>query len=217
MLQNIYFKYFFTIFCLLVLMNGSNFIDGMNSLFLGYYLIITFILICLTKEFQFLINYPELGIIFSIILILFAFNAFGQLLSGDGGVYIISTFIGLLMINIVNLSEKISPYFIACLLWYPAYECLFSMIRKKLKNQITTKPDNRHLHHLIFLFLKEKIEFKTEYINLMTGICINLFNVIVFFIAYQNFSQTKILTLLIFLSLIFYTFIYFYLLKKLKV
>ena len=56
------------------------------------------------------------------------------------------------MINLVNLSEKISPYFIACLLWYPAYECLFSIIRKRLKKNFLTKADNKHLHHLIFIF-----------------------------------------------------------------
>ena len=39
LLTNIYFKYFFTIFCFLVLMNGSNFMDGVNTLLVGYFLI----------------------------------------------------------------------------------------------------------------------------------------------------------------------------------
>ena len=46
LLSNIYFKYFFTIFCFLVLMNGSNFMDGINTLLVGYFLslsVITFI------------------------------------------------------------------------------------------------------------------------------------------------------------------------------
>ena len=70
LLENIYFNYFFTIFCLLVLINGSNFIDGMNTLFLGYYLMITIILIFLAKEFQILNDYHEIVLLFSILSIL---------------------------------------------------------------------------------------------------------------------------------------------------
>ena len=40
LLTNIYFSIFFTSFCLILLMNGSNFIDGLNSLVLVYYTII---------------------------------------------------------------------------------------------------------------------------------------------------------------------------------
>ena len=215
LLENIYFNYFFTIFCLLVLINGSNFIDGMNTLFLGYYLMITIILIFLAKEFQILNDYHELELLFLILSILFIFNFFGQLFSGDGGAYIISFIIGFLIIQIANVSERISPYFIAVLLWYPAYECLFSILRKKMSDKFTTKADNKHLHHLIFLFFREKTKLKTQYANLLSGLSINFFNFVIFYNAYNNFSQTKNLILLIFICLIFYTIIYFFLLKRL--
>ena len=39
-LVNDYFNIIFTSFCLLVLMNGCNFIDGLNTLLIGYLLII---------------------------------------------------------------------------------------------------------------------------------------------------------------------------------
>jgi len=41
---NTYWSYFFTVFCLMILINGSNFIDGLNGLLLGYLLIILFII-----------------------------------------------------------------------------------------------------------------------------------------------------------------------------
>ena len=47
LLENIYFKYFFSVFCLLILINGSNFIDGMNTLCVGYYLLISSIILYL--------------------------------------------------------------------------------------------------------------------------------------------------------------------------
>ena len=37
LISNNYFSLFFTIFCLLVLINGSNFIDGLDGLNLGYF------------------------------------------------------------------------------------------------------------------------------------------------------------------------------------
>ena len=216
LLENIYFKYFFTLLCLLVLINGSNFIDGMNTLFLGYYLMIGIILLLLTKELQIINSIMPLNIMVSILFIIFIFNFFGKLFSGDSGAYSISFVLGFFMINLVNLSEKISPYFIACLLWYPAYECLFSILRKSVKNKFLTKADNKHLHHLIFSFFKEKTKFKSENINLLTGLSINLFNLIIFFNAYNNVSQTKNLIFLIFISSSLYTFLYFYLSKNLS-
>ena len=40
-----YFKIFFSIFCFVVLINGSNFIDGVNTLFSGYYLIVSLVIL----------------------------------------------------------------------------------------------------------------------------------------------------------------------------
>ena len=142
---------------------------------------IIIILILLTIEFQVIDEYPQLGIVFSVLLILFIFNFFGLIFSGDGGAYIISFIIGFLMIDIVNLSERISPYLYGLLLlWYPAFECLFSIIRKRFDNKFTTNADNKHLHHLIFIYLKKKNKFKNEHINLITGVSINIFNLIIF-------------------------------------
>ncbi|OUX36046.1 MAG: hypothetical protein CBE33_06600 [Candidatus Pelagibacter sp. TMED273] len=39
-LQNYYISIFFTTFCLIILVNGTNFIDGLNGLVLTYYLIV---------------------------------------------------------------------------------------------------------------------------------------------------------------------------------
>ena len=36
-----FFSFFFTAFCLLILINGSNFIDGINCNLITYYLLIT--------------------------------------------------------------------------------------------------------------------------------------------------------------------------------
>ena len=41
-LDNQYFNYFLTIFCIAILINGSNFIDGLNGLLSGYCILILF-------------------------------------------------------------------------------------------------------------------------------------------------------------------------------
>ena len=41
-LKNFYFKFIFSIFCILILINGSNFIDGLNGLLIGYFLIVIY-------------------------------------------------------------------------------------------------------------------------------------------------------------------------------
>ena len=151
LLQNIIFKIIFTSFCLLVLINGSNFIDGLNTILIGYYIILSFICILLIKKFGLHhTNFQNFIIILSTLCVLFTFNFFGKLFSGDGGAYLISFIIGIFLINLVSFSEQISPYFVACLLWYPAYENLFSIFRKTILKKSIIKPDNRHLHHLIF-------------------------------------------------------------------
>ena len=44
MLSNQVFAYFFSTFCLLILVNGSNFIDGLNGLLISYSLLVIYIL-----------------------------------------------------------------------------------------------------------------------------------------------------------------------------
>ena len=207
------FKYFFVIFCLLVLINGSNFIDGVNTLLIGYFISVILVMIAVINKYNLYFELQNLEIIFSVLLILFAFNFFEKFFCGDGGSYVISLIVGFYLIEFSNLDLNISPYFIACLLWYPAYECLFSMVRKKIKKSEITSPDNSHLHQLIFIFFKKKMKLKRWIISSITGIAINTYNLFIFFIAYINISQTKILISIIFLNIFLYNFVYF-LLKK---
>jgi UDP-N-acetylmuramyl pentapeptide phosphotransferase/UDP-N-acetylglucosamine-1-phosphate transferase len=209
LLENLFFKIVFTSFCFLVLLNGSNFIDGLNTILIGYYFLLSIICILLIVKFDLPDNdYHNFSVIMLTLSMLFIFNFFGKLYSGDGGAYLISFIIGIFLINLANLSEQISPYFVACLLWYPAYENLFSIFRKKIFKRSVINPDNRHLHHLIFLYLKKKNKFNELYTNTISGMSINIFNLIIFYNAYQNISQTKNLIYLIIISIIIYNFTY---------
>ena len=127
-------------FCLMVLVNGGNFIDGLNGLLLKYFLIVyLFILFNFEDnsyvDKDFLLN---LSIVLSIILL---FNLFGFLYMGDSGAYLLSILSGVYLINFSYNNDYISPFFIILLLWYPCFELLFSMIRRFKNKSKTYKPD----------------------------------------------------------------------------
>ena len=78
---------------------------------------------------------------------------------GDSGSYLIGVSIGSLLILIYKEISFISPFFIVLLLWYPCFENLFSIIRKKKFNLSPLNADNKHLHHLLFYYLNTKYNF----------------------------------------------------------
>lgn len=216
-LQNSYLGYFFSLLCLTILINGSNFMDGLNILVVGYFLIVTYIIVHLANNFYLELDFYLVKIILATLLVIFVFNFFGLLFLGDSGAYLISFVIGYILIHFSHDNNNIvSPYFVACMLWYPAYENLFSIIRKKFNNKFATKADKIHLHQLLYILFKNKLPYSDKIINTLTGCIIVFFNLFVLMIGAKNFNDSKILILLIISSIIFYNFIYYYLKNKNK-
>ena len=133
---------------------------------------------------------------------------------GDSGSYVISLFVGFTLINVYNNSVSISPFFIALLLWYPCFENLFSIIRKFNFKLSPLKPDNKHLHHLIYINLKRKYKLSKNLSNNISSMIINFFNLIILLIGSLNTHHTLTQLLLIVLIIIIYTKTYLTLLKK---
>ncbi len=191
-LENYLFSLFFTLFCLMILINGTNFIDGLNGLVLTYYLMITFIIFSLKLfEYSFL-NNLDVILIIMVLIYLILFNILNQLYLGDSGSYLIGFFFGYLLLQIYENNQLVSPYFIALLLWYPAFEILFSIIRKIKFKKSPFKPDNRHFHHLLFLYIYEKFKFGNTLSNNLSASIIILYNAIIFLIAFQNIQHTAL-------------------------
>ena len=167
----------------MILINGSNFIDGLNGLLLGYCLIILFILakLDLLNFLQFEKNLL-LFLFLSLIIMLF-FNYMNFFYLGDGGSYSIGLVLGFLLISIYNLSGNISPFFIILLLWYPCFENLFSILRKNKFKNSPIIADNKHLHQLLFFFIKEKFIKKNLFSNNISSILINSYNLIIMLVS----------------------------------
>ena len=154
------FSYALTIFCLMILINGSNFIDGLNGLFLGYVTIILFIILENNFFYVLGISIEEFIFIIGIFIFILILNYLNKLFVGDSGSYAIGFLIGFILIKIYNLSYNLSPYFIILLLWYPCFENLFSIIRKLNFKTSPLKPDNKHLHQFLFQFLLKNSIYK---------------------------------------------------------
>ena len=156
-LQNNYVNYLFVTFCTLIIINGSNFIDGMNTLCLGYYLLIISIILYLQSNEIIMINNLSVFYIFILILSAFLLNLKNQLYLGDSGSYLLGFSFSVFLINIYNWNQYISPFFIVLLLWYPSYENLFSIVRKNILKRSPMFPDAKHIHQLIFYYIKKNM------------------------------------------------------------
>jgi len=212
LLNNYWFGLFFTLMCFMILTNGVNFIDGLNGLVLSYCLLIVLIIIYLKLfEYSFL-SYSDMVIILIVLCYLSLFNYFNKLYIGDSGSYLIGFLIGFILLQIYENNPYLSPYFIALLLWYPVFEILFSIIRKIKNNKSPLKPDNKHLHHLLFLYFKKKFGFKIIMTNNLTSLLIFFYNLVIFFIAtldiYSSNLQIFLFALNIFIYLVFYLTLY---------
>ena len=208
-ISNALVSYFFSTFCLLILINGSNFIDGLNGLMVGYYLLISIVFYQLN-----LINFLDIGnnnllFFLAILFILFLFNLFEKSFMGDSGAYILSFFYGYFLIKIYVGYQIFSPFFVILLLWYPCFENLFSILRKFKLNKSPVKPDNNHLHQLIFFYLKKKYKLKNILANNYGSLIILFYNLIIFGLGIQNISNTQYQVILLILNLFIYCSVYF--------
>ena len=209
LLQYEYFNVFFTVFCLAILLNGSNFIDGLNGLTTGYFTLIFSVIFYLhySNSNIEIDNLIEFKILVICMFIFLTFNIFGKCFLGDGGAYLISFLAGYFLIKFYNLNLVISPYFIALLLWYPAFETLFSLIRRTVSKFNVSSADNLHLHHLILFYVKTKLS--KNYINSIVSILINFYNFLIFIISLNFVNNSKIMIFLILVNILSYVILYY--------
>tara|TARA_S200000501_G_scaffold371085_1_gene413456 strand:+ start:48 stop:1070 length:1023 start_codon:yes stop_codon:yes gene_type:complete len=203
------FNYLFVSFCILIVINGSNFFDGLNTLNLGYYLLLTLCIYYLGLNDFIFLNEVIINYILVILLISFILNLMNKIYLGDAGSYLLGFTFSIFLINIYLENTQISPFFIILLLWYPSFETLFSIIRKNIMNKSPMKPDSNHLHQHIFYVIHKNNTLTKYSSNLLSANLINLYNLIIFIISVNFFSNSQIQVLLILLNISLYTFIYF--------
>ena len=212
-LENNIFQMCFVLLCFLFIVNGANLIDGYNGLLAIHFLIINLILLTINLNNQ---NYDISLILIAQIIIVFSFLFFNfpraKIFLGDAGSYLCGSLIVVNIIKTHQLNLDITPFFYASILFYLFFEVFFSFIRKILKKKSPLRPDNLHLHMLLYnFFLKSKKYVNSNY---KTALSINLiyFILIIPTLYFQNngiFSRYYFIFLMT-----LYIFSYYLLLRK---
>ena len=198
LMNNKLFNFIFLLVCILIIINGCNFIDGVNNNLNFYFLLLNLSVLY--------IKYIH-GIDFeiNILLIIFAFfflylNYKNIIMFGDNGAYLIGFLCALEIVQLTNEIQILSKYFAILLLAYPSYEVLFSIIRRTGRSLF---PDGKHLH-LLLVRKNNQNHFKTS-------LQLNSLNLIIFSIGSIFYNDDLIIVFLIFLYLITYNFYHYYL------
>ena len=185
------YSIFFTLFCMFVFYNASNFIDGVNGLYASIIIfwIISFILI--TKLFSIV-----LFIIVLSLLIFLYFNLRNKVFFGNSGNAFLSCFVGSLYIFEYNKFGNIYCDEILFLFLIPGLDMTRIVFERLFKGKSPLDGDNRHLHHIILNVSDEKLIW-------IFNLIITIFPII-FLKIIGNFYYTLIISSLVYFSLIFF-------------
>ena len=212
-LENKLFNFFFVIFCLVTILNGQNFMDGLNGLVVGNFILILlsiyYIDSQLHEDTSKLKEIVQNLIIISIVF--FLFNILGKCFLGDNGIYIFSIFISLVIILFIEKSQGlVSPLLAAIFLWYAAFENLFCILRRIIKKKKVYSADKLHLNSLVknFLFFNFKKKISFQNINTISALLINLCLLPNFILGILWYNDSTKLAILIFIQILIYLFFY---------
>ena len=113
-LLNNYFNFIFVSFCILIVINGSNFLDGLNTLNVGYFLIITLLIYFLNLNKVLIFEGYNLEYFALLLFIIFILNFFNKIYLGDSGSYVIGFIFSIFLIKLYILNQNISPFSLYC-------------------------------------------------------------------------------------------------------
>jgi len=147
----------FLTFCIMIITNGMNLIDGSNgnASLAGLTVLSALCYLFMTINNVMLFNLSIFLIIFLLLFSLFNYPI-GKIFLGDTGAYIIGFLISCLCIKVFYTNPSLPSWIAVLILFYPAFEVLFSYMRKIFCKESPFLPDRRHLHILIFDYLIKK-------------------------------------------------------------
>jgi UDP-GlcNAc:undecaprenyl-phosphate GlcNAc-1-phosphate transferase len=202
------FKIPFLLLAIGLLINATNYIDGIDGLLLTFFLSCLIYYIFLIDDIK-TINLLKLFVIagfFNLILNLLPSKNKFKVFSGDSGSLFIGFFISFMTIELYN-SFNIHPAILIWPLWYPVYDFLFVSINRLINKKSIFKPDNTHLHHLV--------SNKFNGNRILPLILFLLVNSSIIFLGYKISEISKLLSLSIFIiGFTFFFIMRFFVLKK---
>lgn len=192
----------FTLLMVVGITNALNIIDGLNGLASGFSIIVL-TAFALTAYF---LEDRELAAFFCFFifptLAFFVLNfPRAYIFLGDSGSYFLGFILVQCGIILINRHPEISSYFAFLVLFYPLWEVLFSMYRRKfLKSAPAMAPDKLHLHTLLYKRTLLANPAATALILFMIGLLCAL--------GLMRVKETIIQVLLVFGFMTFYLYAY---------
>ena len=198
-------EFLVTTICFLILINGSNFIDGINGNLALHYICLLVVILLIFTHNKISLNILILSTIIPFLVFLY-FNLKNKIFFGDGGAYLSGLVLGIFLLEIMYLEIYVSPFFYVILTFYLGSEVLISFLRRVIKKKDVMIADFNHLHSLLFTILSNKIKIDP---HLATSLIINLTYVglvmpATFFV--NNFELTRYYALFLYS---FYFFVFF--------
>jgi UDP-N-acetylmuramyl pentapeptide phosphotransferase/UDP-N-acetylglucosamine-1-phosphate transferase len=151
------------IFALIIatVVNGTNFVDGMNGLACLSIMISFLCLFILAQRVDDMIfvhlSLLSLGLLSTFILFNFPF---AKIFLGDSGAYLLGYLLITMLIIFYGRHPELSNWGAVVIVFYFAFEVIFSFFRKIIQKQSPLHPDNKHLHLLLFRNLTESYSKK---------------------------------------------------------
>ena len=138
------FSFFFTLFCIIILINALNFYDGINGQSLIFFIIV-FGYLSLQSPLQLL----YLILIFICVFILFL-NLKNKVFLGDSGIYVLGSILVILLIYEHNIFRTIKfADEIFLLLILPGVDLLRLTLTRIINGKSAFYGDRNHIHHLL--------------------------------------------------------------------
>ena len=201
------FKIPFLILAIGLLINATNYIDGIDGLLLIFFLSCLLYYIFLIDDIKTinLLKFFVMATFLNLILNLLPSKNKFKVFSGDSGSLFIGFFISFMTIELYS-SFDIHPAILIWPLWYPVYDFLFVSINRLINKKSIFKPDNTHLHHVISNSFKNRISPIILFVSV---------NSLIIFLGFRISEISKLLSLSIFIiGFILFFIMRFFVFKK---
>ena len=185
------FSFFFTVFCIIILINALNFYDGINGQSIIFFIIIFSFLAYRSP----LLNFYLLIIIILIFLLFLNFKNY--IFMGDNGIFFTSSILIVALIYEYNVLKTIKyADEIFLLLMLPGYDLLRLSITRIFRGKNAFYGDRNHIHHLL---ISKFSLLETNIILILLILVPNILYSVInlnFFIALIAFTTIYILLIL---------------------
>ena len=185
------FSFFFTVFCIIILINALNFYDGINGQSIIFFIIIFSFLAYRSP----LLNFYLLIII--ILIFLLFLNLKNYIFMGDNGIFFTSSILIVALIYEYTVLKTIKyADEIFLLLMLPGYDLLRLSITRIFRGKNAFYGDRNHIHHLL---ISKFSLLETNIILILLILVPNILHSVInlnFFIALIAFTTIYILLIL---------------------